>query len=158
MSQIEPPVLGKADNQEAALGVVVIPDVKEGDTVAYFQPGQKCRAAYVQDVTSGGLSLFVYPGRGVGFGQAKQVLHKDDPQNNERRRVHNGVWDLTEQEKTRRRELQSLRELLGDEVRSLRDQLREVRKLAAEKPKPAKGKKTTNPPRLAANTEASTPA
>lgn len=134
MSFAPPPIIGQ-QGQDLQYVQASPPEVSVGDCVIFSQVGRRGeRTAFVQEIVSdGSLNLLVLIPVGAAAAVLRpmpNVLHRDDPRQNEHRRGVNGIWVLPAREEQRRQALAALITEIG-QLRSDVDQLKKAKKSSA---------------------------
>ena len=122
MTVAAPPAL-KGQQDSVQYSQFTAPEIGPGDRVCYGKAGQKEMIAFVGEITGdGSLNLLVLI-PGGGSRKFANVLHRDDPRQNDHRLGNNGYWKLPAREAQKREAFAALVkrvEELIDEVTTLK--------------------------------------
>jgi hypothetical protein len=121
-TQLAPPPIVGQKGTDLQYVQFTPPEVSVGDCVIYSKAGRRGEmTAFVQEIVNDGslnLMAVINTGNAGVVRPMPNVLHKDDPRQNEHRRGVNGLWVLPAREEQRRHAMEALiakvEQLTGD--------------------------------------------
>lgn len=123
MSTAAPPAL-KGQTESVQYNQFIAPEIGPGERVTFGKAGQKEMISFVGEITGdGSLNLLVLI-PGGGSRKFANVLHRDDPRQNDHRLGNNGYWKLPARESQRREAFAAL----AKEVEELREEVSLLKK------------------------------